>query len=194
MPLLRFLEKDRHLSVFFVVRLFPCGGHAYAALCRIYWKGNRKTGRGAVSVAFSDQEILARVIECEAGGEGENGMKAVACVVMNRVNITYGEYGRLENTVRAVVYQPGQFVCVRETVSGQYNMQNIYNMRPTQVHYDIANWAIAGNRLTNLGFALWYFNPFSPSCRQFFPSEVGQFVIRIGDHCFYNPTEAYADT
>jgi hypothetical protein len=145
-------------------------------------------------LAFSDQEILARIIECEAGGEGETGMKAVACVVMNRVNITYGEYGRIESTVRAVVYQPGQFVCVRETVGGQYNRQNIYNMRPTQVHYDIANWAIAGNRLTNLGFALWYFNPFSPSCRSFFPSEVGRFVIRIGDHCFYNPTEAYADT
>ena len=73
-------------------------------------------------------------------------------------------------------------------------MQNIYNMRPTDVHYNIADWAIAGNRLTNLGFALWYFNPFSPNCRQYFPSQVGQFVIRLGDHCFYNPTESYAET
>ena len=113
---------------------------------------------------------------------------------MNRVNITYGEYGRLEKTIRAVIYQEGQFDCVRETIRGSYNIQNIYNMRPQQIHYDIANWAIAGNRLTNLGFALWYFNPFSPNCRQFFPANVGQFVIRIGDHCFYNPTEAYADT
>ena len=67
-------------------------------------------------------------------------------------------------------------------------------MRPDQVHYDIANWAIAGNRLSNLGYALWYFNPFSRTCRQYFPSEVGKFAIRIGDHCFYNPTAAYADT
>lgn len=193
-PLLRFLEKDRHLSVLFCCTAFSLWRTRIRGPLPNILEGQQKNRKGAVSVAFSDQEILARVIECEAGGEGENGMKAVACVVMNRVNITYGEYGRLENTVRAVVYQPGQFVCVRETVGGQYNMQNIYNMRPTQVHYDIANWAIAGNRLTNLGFALWYFNPFSPSCRQFFPSEVGQFVIRIGDHCFYNPTEAYADT
>lgn len=121
-------------------------------------------------------------------------MKAVACVVMNRVNVTYGEYGRIEPTIRAVVYQEGQFDCVRESIRGQYNPQNIYNMRPEQVHYDIANWAIAGNRLTNLGYALWYFNPFAPTCRQNFPSSVGQFVIRIGDHCFYNPTDAYADT
>lgn len=145
-------------------------------------------------MAFSDVELLARIILCEAGGEGDNGMKAVACVVMNRVQVSYGEYGRLEPTIRAVVFQPGQFDCVRESIGGRYNMQNIYNMRPDQVQYDIANWAIAGNRLTNLGFSLWYFNPFSPTCRQFFPSAVGRFVIRIGAHCFYNPTEAYANT
>lgn len=144
-------------------------------------------------MAFSDLELLARILECEAGGEGDTGMKAVGCVVMNRVNITYGEYGRLD-TIRQVIYQTGQFDCVRETLRGSYNQQNIYNMRPDQVHYDIANWAIAGNRLTNLGFALWYFNPFTASCRQNFPSNVGQFVIRIGDHCFYNPTDAYAET
>lgn len=144
-------------------------------------------------MAFSDLEILARILECEAGGEGENGMKAVACVVMNRVQVDYGEYGRLE-TIRQVIYQPRQFTCAMETVGGSYNFQNIYNMRPTQVHYDIANWAIAGNRLTNLGFALWYFNPFKPTCRDNFPSKVGEFVIRLGDHCFYNPTAAYADT
>ena len=121
-------------------------------------------------------------------------MKAVACVVMNRVEVTYGEYGRLEPTVRAVVFQPGQFDCARETIGGRANTQNIYNMSLEQIHWDVAEWAMAGNRLTNLGFALWYFNPFSPNCRPNFPSRVGQFVIRIGDHCFYDPTEAYADT
>ena len=85
---------------------------------------------------MTDLEILARIVQCEAGGEGEQGMKAVACVVMNRVHVDYGEYG----------------------------------------------------------FALWYFNPFSPSCRPNFPSNVGEFVVRIGNHCFYNPTDAYADT
>ena len=145
-------------------------------------------------MAYSDRELLARLVECEAGGEGETGMKAVASVVMNRVNITYGEYGRLQKNIRSIVFQPGQFDCVRESIGGRVNMQNIYNMRPTQVNYDVADWAIAGNRLTNLGFAVWYFNPFSPTCREYFPSNVGRFVIRIGDHCFYNPTEAYADT
>lgn len=85
-------------------------------------------------------------------------MKGVACVIMNRVHITYGEYGRLQKNIRAILYQPLQFDCVQDSLRGRYNPQNIYNMRPEQVHYDIANWAIAGNRLTNLGFALWYFN------------------------------------
>ena len=46
-------------------------------------------------MAYSDRELLARIIQCEAGGEGENGMKAVASVVMNRVQASVGEYSRL---------------------------------------------------------------------------------------------------
>jgi len=144
-------------------------------------------------LAYSDEELLARIVQCEAGGEGDTGMRAVASVVMNRVEITYGEYGRY-HTVREVVFQPRQFVCAMETVEGRYNGQNIYNMALEQVHWDIAEWAMAGNRLTNLGQALWFFNPYSPNCRPNFPTAVGYFVIRIGDHCFYNPTSAYAQT
>lgn len=29
-------------------------------------------------MAYSERELLARIVKCEAGGEGENGMKAVA--------------------------------------------------------------------------------------------------------------------
>jgi N-acetylmuramoyl-L-alanine amidase len=142
---------------------------------------------------MTELELFARLIQCEAGGEGDNGMRAVASVVMNRVRTRVGEYGRY-NTLRDVIFQTGQFNCARTVLGGQQNLQNVYNMNPQQIHYDIANWAIAGNRLPSLGFALWYFNPYSPNCRQNFPSKVGEFVIRIGDHCFYNPTDAYAQT
>ena len=118
---------------------------------------------------FSDRELLARLIQCEAGGEGDTGMQAVASVIMNRVYAPDGEYARV-------------------------GKQNIYNMNPEQIHYDIADWAIAGNRLPPLGEALWFFNPFSPECRERFPSSVGIFVVRIGEHCFYNPTEEYSET
>ncbi len=144
-------------------------------------------------MAFTEVELLARTILCEAGGEGDTGMKAVATVIMNRVNVDYGEYAKLK-TIREVIYQPGQFDCVRESLRGSYNAQNVYNMRPGEVHYNIAEWAMAGSKVPNIGFCLWYFNPFKPDCRQFFPSEVGRFVIRIGDHCFYDPTPVYAKT
>ncbi|HIT18057.1 MAG TPA: cell wall hydrolase [Candidatus Fimivivens faecavium] len=146
-------------------------------------------------MAFSDVELLARLIMCEAGGEGEDGMRGVASVVMNRVHATGGEYARIgRGSLRNIIFQKGQFNCATETLGGRYNAQNIYNMRPEQLHYDIAQWAIAGNRLSNLGQALWFFNPYSESCQTNFPSEVGVFVIRIRNHCFYNPTEAYFET
>ncbi len=144
---------------------------------------------------LTDRELFARLIQCEAGGEGENGMKAVASVVMNRVNAPGGEYARIgRGSIRKIICQPYQFVCASETEYGRYNSQNIYNMSPESIHFEIADWAIAGNRLLSLGQALWFFNPFSPECRLRFPSEIGYFVIRIGNHCFYNPTSAYYDT
>ena len=75
---------------------------------------------------MTDLELFARLIQCEAGGEGDNGMKAVASVVMNRVRTSVGEYGRY-NTIPAVIYQDGQFNCVRTRLSGRTNLQNVYN-------------------------------------------------------------------
>lgn len=144
---------------------------------------------------YNDQELLARLIQCEAGGEGEQGMRAVAGVVMNRVQAKGGEYARVgQGNLRKIIFQPGQFDCVREVVGGLPNNQLIYHMEPEQIHYDIANWALAGNRLWGLGEALWYFNPFSPECPDDFPSDVGLFAVKVRQHCFYNPTDAYYET
>lgn len=44
---------------------------------------------------YSDRELLARLIQCEAGGEGFDGMMAVGGVVMNRVHVSAGEYNRV---------------------------------------------------------------------------------------------------
>lgn len=55
--------------------------------------------RGDIFMAYSDRELLARMIQCEAGGEGDNGMRAVASIIMNRVNSAEGEYARISRTV-----------------------------------------------------------------------------------------------
>ena len=61
-------------------------------------------------MALDTRELFARLIQCEAGGEGEYGMSAVATVIMNRATVTYGEFSRVNNggDVRAVITQPGQ--------------------------------------------------------------------------------------
>ena len=106
-----------------------------------------------------------------------------------------GNYLRVgQGSIRNIIFQPGQFTCVQEFVGGRPNLQNIYNMRPEAIHYEIADWAIAGQRLYNVGQALWFFNPYSPNCQTYFPSNVGIFTARINEHCFYNPTDAYFQT
>ena len=148
-------------------------------------------------MAYSDRELIARIVQCEAGGEGDNGMKAVASVVLNRVYAPNGEYSRVSQggSIRNIIYQPRQFDCASETLFNQYNPQNIYNMNPTDIHYNIADWALSGNRLNEVGACLWYLNPFKPNCSSTFPSNgSGTFHTRLGDHCFYRPTAKYAET
>jgi len=147
-------------------------------------------------MSYSDRELLARIIKCEAGGEGENGMKAVATVIMNRVRVPYGEYHRVnQGDIRKVIYQKGQFDCMRSVLGGVANPQTIWANPPEQVHYDIADWAMSGNRLFTIGYSLWYFNPFIPTCPPLFPRNgVGSLQVKVALHCFYNPTELYADT
>lgn len=154
--------------------------------------------RGIVFMAYSDRELLARIVQCEARAEKETiGMKAVASVTMNRVNSSEGEYARVSQggNIRNIIFQEGQYDCSRETIRNQYNPQNIYNMNPTDIHYNIADWALAGNRLNEIGDCLWYLNPFRPTCDSTFPSNgSGTFHTRLANHCFYRPTAKYSQT
>lgn len=145
---------------------------------------------------YSGRELLARLVQCEAGGEGEAGMKAVATVILNRANITYGEFSRVNEggNVANIILQPRQFVCASTSVAGSYNPQNIYNMNPTDEHYAIADWAINGNRLAGIDNSLFFYNPYSAICAPNFPTQVGVIHNRVGAHCFYIPTSYYAET
>ncbi len=124
-------------------------------------------------------------------------MKAVASVILNRVNVSEGEYARISQggNIRNIIFQPGQFDCATETLFNRYNPQNIYNMNPTEEHYYIADWVLSGNRLNEIGECLWYLNPFKPSCENIFPRNgSGTFHTRLGEHCFYRPTSQYSQT
>lgn len=145
-------------------------------------------------MAFSDRELLARLIQCEAGGEGDAGMRGVAGVIMNRVNAPAGNICASVRAASGILFFSPVSLPVCRNLWGDGQIANIYNMRPEAIHYEIADWAIAGQRLYNVGQALWFFNPYSPNCQTYFPSNVGIFTARINEHCFYNPTDAYFQT
>ena len=145
---------------------------------------------------MSTRELFARLIRCEAEGEGLEGMRAVATVTMNRVHIPYGEYQRVnQGDLRRVIEQMCQYSCHKTVIGGDPNPQNVWFIPPEQIHYDVADWALAGNKVPAISESLWYMNPFIPQCPNFFPyNGTGYWQHRINDHCFYNPTELYAET
>ncbi len=98
------------------------------------------------------RELFARLVQCEAGGEGYPGMQGVATVIMNRATITYGEFARINEggNIRNVIEQQNQFTCMKTSVGGSYNPQNVYNMTPLQEHYDIVDWAMQGGKLAGV--------------------------------------------
>ena len=59
---------------------------------------------GVYAATASDVELLAAIIQCEAGYECYEGQVAVGAVVMNRVRSA-----AFPNTIYGVVYAPGQF-------------------------------------------------------------------------------------
>jgi len=143
------------------------------------------------------RELFARLIKCEAGGEGEAGMRAVATTIMNRVHVPYGEYQRIcQGNLRKVIEQSCQYSCYKTKIAGYPNSQNIWSATPEAKHYDVVDYALSGGVQLGTGRqALWYMNPFNPICPQQFPyNGNGYWFTRIHSHCFYNPTNSYAKT
>lgn len=147
-------------------------------------------------MAYSARELFARLIKCEAGGEGMDGMKAVASVVMNRVNVAYGQYlATGQGDLRKVIEEACEFTCLKPEIYGQINPQTVWGSNPEDIHYEVADWALAGHKLTGTEECLWYYNPYSATCSVYFPpNRTGVINTRIGDHCFYKPTPSYAQT
>lgn len=155
-----------------------------------------ETIRGDHFMGLNTRELFARLLKCEAEGEGDNGLKAVATVVMNRVNVSGGEYLRVcQGDLRRVIEQECQFSCLKSVIGYNINAQNVWNISPDDIDFEIADWAIGGSRLSVVVGCLWYMNPFNPVCPNVFPyNGSGVFHVRINKHCFYKPTDLYWKT
>jgi uncharacterized protein YgiM (DUF1202 family)/flavin-binding protein dodecin len=101
--------------------------------------------RDAVLASASELEILAALIQCEAGGEPYEGQVAVGAVVMNRVRSA-----AYPNTITDVIYASGQFVPASKS-----RMQNLILTGTTKESCRQA--AIeAINGVSNVGDALYF--------------------------------------
>lgn len=147
-------------------------------LLPVSWWGYRMIKKYALTDEQKEIDLMARTIYGEARGEGENGMQAVANVIMNRVNAG-AWYGR---TVEEVVKKPRQFSCwndgdpnkkVIETV----NSGNSIFARALQ----IAKNAYYG-KIQDLTLGATHYH-----AANIVPTWAGDLIqtIKIGSHVFY---------
>lgn len=116
----------------------------------------------SINFAAGDIDLLAAIIECEAGGESYTGKVAVGNVVMNRVKSTV-----FPNTVLEVIYQNKQFSPVG---SGRFAM--VLARGANAECYQAAQDAMAG--AAPVGNCLFFRTPI--------PGLTG---MQIGGHIFY---------
>lgn len=105
-----------------------------------------ETGTGTVVAVYEGElDLLAAIIQCEAGGESETGKIAVGAVIMNRIRDS-----RFPNTITDVVYQSGQFSPVASGI-----LSSVLSQGARSDCYDAAQKVLAGEN--PIGGAL-YFN------------------------------------
>ncbi len=111
----------------------------------------------------NDLDMLAALIECEAGDQSYYGMLCVGAVVMNRINSS-----RFPNTLYEVIYQPYQFTPV--TVSNRFSL--VLARGANETCYSAAREVLEGGKIVGS----WLFFRMNDGSRE---GEI------IGDHVFY---------
>lgn len=113
--------------------------------------------------ATDDVDMLAALIECEAGDQSYYGMLCVGAVVVNRINSS-----RFPDTLYEVIYQPYQFTPV--TVSGRFAL--VLARGANETCYQAAREVLEQGNIVGD----WLFFRMNDGSRE---GEV------IGDHVFY---------
>lgn len=119
----------------------------------------------ASSITNAEKDLLARLVEAEAKGESYAGKVAVATVILNRVDSSL-----FPNSVKAVIYQTGQFTPVS---NGQINTPASSESKRA------VNEALAF-RGKGSG-SLYFYNP-SKTTNTWLRSK--QVTVKIGQHVF----------
>lgn len=115
--------------------------------------------------AEKDLDMLAALIECEAGDQSYYGMLCVGAVVMNRIKSS-----SFPNTLVEVLYQPYQFSPVTASSTGFF--QRVYERGANETCYKAAREVLIDGHIVGT----WLFFRMNDGSRE---GEV------IGDHVFY---------
>lgn len=131
-----------------------------------------------------DRTVLAQTLWGEARGEGEAGMKAVACVVMNRWRTRY----RGRRTVAEVCLDPRQFSCWNLDDPNRAALDRLPSLRSYEPGFSlalaIADLALAG-RLPDTTFGARHYVASTIRRRPDWLTGRVPCVV-IGHHEFYN--------
>lgn len=125
-------------------------------------KNDGSQSKPSVPASTSDVALFAAILQCEAGGY--DGMLAVATVIMNRV-----ESSLYPNTLKEVIYQPGQFA---PTWNGSLN--RVLATGATATAYTVAQDALAGARHSAV-----------INCYQFRSASTGVSGINVAGNVFF---------
>lgn len=120
----------------------------------------------ARSVSAEDLDLLARIVQAEAGGESYIGRVAVAAVILNRA-----VSGRFPNTIHGVLHQRGQFDTLIRAKS---------RYKPSAVTLKAVREALNGSDPSR--GALYFMNPQNSINRAWFNRK--QKTVTIGSHVF----------
>ena len=134
---------------------------------------------GRVSYRSADINLMARMMQAEAEGDGRLGMLYVGNVIVNRLAANCIDFKNLR-TVSQVIYQ---------VQGGNYSFEavqkgNVFYQRARGVEKRLAKQNLDYWRQHPAKFALWFFNPHAPCPPTWYGQPAsGQFK----NHCYYEP-------
>ena len=106
--------------------------------------------------SLSERELLARLLQAEAGSEGALGRLAVGSVIRNRA-----QSGNFGEGIRGVMMQPGQFSPLNSVTGYAGGEQGVdfSSIEPTDVDYQVADAVLSGQIEDPTGGATHFYNP-----------------------------------
>lgn len=133
-----------------------------------------KTEPQPVSVSLSDRELLERLVQHEVGNCSLEHKRIIAQVVLNRVNSPKFK----QNTIRDVIYAPGQFQNVSEITLPRW--------APDAETKQAVEEVLSGSCEDKSQGALYFYNPRYTAKRtsNWFENDL-QFLFELEGHRFF---------